>query len=119
VYLTWVNPVFLAFFAFNGTSNLRAFNVAFSSIPTAPPNISFPDNSSETSPVRTITVSTRADSDSENVKISVEDTGLSFAIAAPIVAERGGTLHVQDNFPADSRFLITLPAADVPVAVPH
>ncbi len=36
VYLTWVNPVFLAFFAFNGTSNLRAFNVAFSSIPTAP-----------------------------------------------------------------------------------
>jgi hypothetical protein len=38
VYLTWVNPVFLAFFAFNGTSNLRAFNVAFSSIPTAPTN---------------------------------------------------------------------------------
>ena len=36
VYLTWVNPVFLAFFAFNGTSNLRAFNVAFSSIPTGP-----------------------------------------------------------------------------------
>jgi len=39
VYLTWANPVFLAFFAFNGTSNLRAFNVAFSSIPTAPDRI--------------------------------------------------------------------------------
>ncbi len=34
VYLTWVNPVFLAFFAFNGTSNLRAFNALSSSIPT-------------------------------------------------------------------------------------
>ena len=113
------------------------------SIPTAPTNISFPDNSSETSPVRTITVSTRADSDSENVKFSVEDTsrgvspedkdklllpyfstkgrgtGLGFAIAARIVAEHSGTIHVQDNFPADSRFLITLPAAEVPVALPH
>jgi hypothetical protein len=28
--------VFLAFFAFNGINNLRAVNVAFSSIPTAP-----------------------------------------------------------------------------------
>jgi hypothetical protein len=36
VYLTWANSLFLAFFAFNGISNLRAFNVAFSSIPTAP-----------------------------------------------------------------------------------
>jgi hypothetical protein len=36
VYLTWANPLFLAFFAFNGISNLRDFNVAFSSIPTAP-----------------------------------------------------------------------------------
>ena len=39
VYLTWANPVFLAFFAFNGINNLRAFNVAFSSIPTAPTRI--------------------------------------------------------------------------------
>jgi signal transduction histidine kinase len=45
--------------------------------------------------------------------------GLGFAIAAHIVAEHGGTIHVQDNFPADSRFLIALPAADVPVALPH
>jgi len=36
VYLTWVNSVFLSFFPLNGISNLRAFNVAFSSIPTAP-----------------------------------------------------------------------------------
>ena len=36
VYLTSANPVFLAFFAFNRISNLRVFNAAFSSIPTAP-----------------------------------------------------------------------------------
>jgi hypothetical protein len=36
VYPGWANPVFLAFFAFNRINNLRAFNVAFSSIPTAP-----------------------------------------------------------------------------------
>jgi hypothetical protein len=36
VYLSWANPVFLAFSSFNGISNLRVFNVAFSSIPTAP-----------------------------------------------------------------------------------
>ena len=36
VYLTWATSVFLAFFTFNGISNLRAFNVAFSPIPTAP-----------------------------------------------------------------------------------
>jgi len=32
--------VFLAFFSFNRINNLRAFNVAFSSIPTAPTNSS-------------------------------------------------------------------------------
>ena len=36
VYLTWANPVFLAFFSFNGINNLRVFSVTFSSIPTAP-----------------------------------------------------------------------------------
>jgi hypothetical protein len=36
MYFTWVNSVFLSFFSFNGISNLRVFNVAFSSIPTAP-----------------------------------------------------------------------------------
>jgi hypothetical protein len=39
VYLTWANPVFLAFFSFNRISNLRVFSVAFSSIPTAPTNL--------------------------------------------------------------------------------
>ena len=38
VYLSWANRVLLAFFAFNGINNLSAFNVAFSSIPTAPTN---------------------------------------------------------------------------------
>src|SRR5579859_43470 len=36
VYLTWAGLMFLAFLPFNGINNLRAFNVAFSSIPTAP-----------------------------------------------------------------------------------
>jgi len=39
VYLTWAHMMFLAFFAFNGINNLRVFNVAFSSIPTAPTNL--------------------------------------------------------------------------------
>ena len=39
VYLTWANSLFLAYFAFNGINNLRAFNVAFSPIPTAPTNL--------------------------------------------------------------------------------
>ncbi len=39
VYLTWANSLFLAFFAFNRINNLRAFNVAFSPIPTAPTNL--------------------------------------------------------------------------------
>jgi hypothetical protein len=37
VYLSWADEVFLAFFSFNRINNLRAFNVAFSPIPTAPP----------------------------------------------------------------------------------
>jgi hypothetical protein len=36
VYLTSAYSLFLAFFTFNRINNLRAFNVAFSSIPTAP-----------------------------------------------------------------------------------
>ena len=41
VYLTWANSVLLPFFAFNGINNLRIFNVAFSSIPTAPTSFLF------------------------------------------------------------------------------
>jgi len=44
VYLGWANPVFLAYFAFNEINNLRVFNAAFSSILTAPTNISFVNN---------------------------------------------------------------------------
>jgi two-component system nitrogen regulation sensor histidine kinase NtrY len=96
----------------------------------------------ESSPVRTITVSTRTGPDSENIEIRVEDTGhgispedkdklflphfstkgrgtgLGLAIAARIVAEHAGTIHVEDNFPVGSRFLITLPAAEVAAPSP-
>lgn len=92
----------------------------------------------ESSPVRAITVSTCTGADSENIEIRVEDTGhgispedkdklflphfstkgrgtgLGLAIAARIVAEHAGTIHVEDNFPVGSRFLITLPAAEIP-----
>ncbi len=90
----------------------------------------------EASPLREITVSTRAHQDAETVEICVQDTGhgispedkdqlflphfstkdrgtgLGLAIAARIVAEHGGTIHVEDNFPVGSRFLIELPVAE-------
>ena len=94
----------------------------------------------ETARVREITVSTSAQGDSETVEICVQDTGhgispedkdrlflphfstknrgtgLGLAIAARIVAEHGGTIRVEDNFPIGSRFLVELPVADnVPV----
>jgi two-component system, NtrC family, nitrogen regulation sensor histidine kinase NtrY len=90
----------------------------------------------ETSTVREITVSTRAKTDSETIEIRVEDTGygispedkdklflphfstkergtgLGLAIAARIIAEHSGTIHVEDNFPVGSRFIIELPVAE-------
>src|SRR6266851_7545626 len=90
----------------------------------------------EACPLREITVSTRAHQDAETVEICVQDTGhgispedkdrlflphfstkdrgtgLGLAIAARIVAEHGGTIHVEDNFPAGSRFVIELPVAE-------
>ena len=90
----------------------------------------------EAAPVRNITVATRANADSENVEISVSDTGqgispqdkdklflpyfstkdrgtgLGLAIAARIIAEHGGSIHVEDNFPTGSRFLLQLPVSD-------
>jgi two-component system, NtrC family, nitrogen regulation sensor histidine kinase NtrY len=90
----------------------------------------------ETAQVREITVSTCAHGDAETVEICVQDTGhgispedkdrlflphfstknrgtgLGLAIAARIVAEHGGTIRVEDNFPIGSRFLVELPGAD-------
>jgi two-component system nitrogen regulation sensor histidine kinase NtrY len=40
-------------------------------------------------------------------------TGLGLAIAARIVAEHGGSIHVEDNLPIGSRFLVELPAAEL------
>ena len=96
----------------------------------------------ETCSLREITVITRAHDDSETVEICVQDTGhgispedkdklflpqfstkdrgtgLGLAIAARIVAEHGGSIHVEDNFPVGSRFVIELPVAEsVPAAV--
>jgi nitrogen fixation/metabolism regulation signal transduction histidine kinase len=89
---------------------------------------------------REIVVSTRAPADLETVEISVSDTGhgispedkdklflphfstkgrgtgLGLAIAARIVAEHGGSIHVEDNFPAGSRFVIELPVAELTAA---
>ncbi len=95
----------------------------------------------ENARVREISISTRAYSESDTVEICVSDTGygispedkdklflphfstkdrgtgLGLAIAARIVAEHGGTLHVEDNSPVGSRFLVLLPAADATPAL--
>jgi two-component system nitrogen regulation sensor histidine kinase NtrY len=87
-----------------------------------------------------IVVSTVAHSDAETVVICVSDTGtgispedkdklflphfstkdrgtgLGLAIAARIVAEHGGSIHVEDNLPIGSRFLVELPAAELTAA---
>ena len=97
------------------------------------------DNAAESlehSACREILVSTRNQADAEIVEISVADTGhgispedkdklflpqfstkdrgtgLGLAIAARIIAEHGGTIHVEDNHPVGSRFLIQLPATE-------
>ncbi len=96
----------------------------------------------ENSKFREILVSTKAHSDAETVEICVSDTGtgispedkdklflphfstkdrgtgLGLAIAARIVAEHGGSIHVEDNFPIGSRFLIELPVAELTTASP-
>jgi len=46
-------------------------------------------------------------------------TGLGLAIAARIVAEHGGSIHVEDNLPVGSRFLVELPVAELtPASLP-
>jgi two-component system, NtrC family, nitrogen regulation sensor histidine kinase NtrY len=91
----------------------------------------------ENSPFREILISTCAHPDAETVEICVSDTGhgispqdkdklflphfstknrgtgLGLAIAARIVAEHGGSIHVEDNQPIGSRFLVELPAAEL------
>src|SRR5208282_1588295 len=101
------------------------------------------DNAAEAlehSSSRKILVSTCSHAEAETIEISVADTGygispedkdklflphfstkdrgtgLGLAIAARIVAEHGGAIHVEDNHPAGSRFLIELPAADLTAA---
>jgi two-component system nitrogen regulation sensor histidine kinase NtrY len=91
----------------------------------------------ENSSLREILISTCAHPDAETVQICVSDTGhgispqdkdklflphfstknrgtgLGLAIAARIVAEHGGSIHVEDNLPVGSRFLVELPVAEL------
>ena len=91
----------------------------------------------ENSTFREILISTCAHPDAETVEICVSDTGhgispqdkdklflphfstknrgtgLGLAIAARIVAEHGGTIHVEDNHPVGSRFFVELPVAEL------
>ena len=96
----------------------------------------------ERSPFREIVVSTKSLADAEAVQICVADTGhgispedkdklflphfstkdrgtgLGLAIAARIIAEHGGSIHVEDNFPVGARFVIELPVVELtPTAV--
>ena len=96
----------------------------------------------ENSSFREIAVFTKPLADAEAVEISVADTGhgispedkdklflphfstkdrgtgLGLAIAARIIAEHGGSIHIEDNFPVGARFVIELPVAELtPTAV--
>ena len=94
----------------------------------------------ETCALREITVLTSVHDEAETVEISVQDTGhgispqdkdklflpqfstkdrgtgLGLAIAARIIAEHGGSIRVEDNFPAGSRFVIELPVSEPALA---
>jgi two-component system, NtrC family, nitrogen regulation sensor histidine kinase NtrY len=94
----------------------------------------------ETCSLREITIITRAHDASDTVEICVQDTGhgispqdkdklflpqfstkdrgtgLGLAIAARIVAEHGGSIRVEDNFPVGARFVIELPVSEPAVA---
>jgi two-component system, NtrC family, nitrogen regulation sensor histidine kinase NtrY len=107
--------------------------------------INLVDNAAEAlegATLRTISVSTRALSEGGAVEIEVADTGhgispedkdklflphfstkdrgtgLGLAIASRIIAEHHGTLRVEDNSPSGARFLIRLPAVEVPIPQP-
>lgn len=103
--------------------------------------INLVDNAAEAlegATLRNISVSTRSVSQGEAIEIEVADTGhgispedkdrlflphfstkdrgtgLGLAIASRIIAEHHGTLRVQDNTPSGARFLIRLPAVEIP-----
>jgi two-component system nitrogen regulation sensor histidine kinase NtrY len=93
--------------------------------------------------LRALEISTRMHPDSDLVEIVVADsghgispedkdklflphfstkdrgTGLGLAIANRIIAEHNGMLRVEDNNPGGSRFVISLPVADVSPASVH
>src|SRR5580692_5625661 len=89
--------------------------------------------------IRRMRVATRVDGDGDAVEIEISDsgqgispedkerlflphfstkergTGLGLAIASRIIAEHNGTIRVEDNLPAGTRFVIRFPAAEIPV----
>jgi PAS domain S-box-containing protein len=98
------------------------------------------DNAAESmegSTIRRLRVATRVDSERETVEIEVADsghgispedkeklflphfstkdrgTGLGLAIASRIIAEHNGTIHVEDNLPTGTKFIIRFPVAEV------
>jgi hypothetical protein len=95
----------------------------------------------ETAPVKEIEVTTRFRAETETVQIAVADTGhgispqdkdklflprfstkdrgtgLGLAIAARIIAEHGGSIRVQDNFPVGSCFVLDLPVIEATAAM--
>ncbi|MGB9436011.1 MAG: ATP-binding protein [Candidatus Acidiferrum sp.] len=94
----------------------------------------------EDATLREITIATHLRPESDTIEIAVADTGhgispedkdklflphfstkdrgtgLGLAIAARIISEHGGSLRVEDNRPAGSRFLIELPVAELSAA---
>ncbi|MGH9684767.1 MAG: ATP-binding protein [Candidatus Acidiferrales bacterium] len=94
----------------------------------------------EASTLRQLRVITRSESEDDAIEIEISDsghgispedkerlflphfstkdrgTGLGLAIASRIVAEHNGTIRVEDNLPAGTRFVIRFPAAEVVAA---
>ncbi len=103
------------------------------------------DNAAESlegAAVRELFIETHADNDRETVSLVVADsghgispedkdklflphfstkgrgTGLGLAIASRILAEHHGSIRVEDNMPVGARFILRIPAAEVPAAAP-
>jgi len=91
----------------------------------------------ESSKIRRLRVATRADAQGDSVEIEIADsgqgispedkerlflphfstkergTGLGLAIASRIISEHYGTIRVEDNLPAGTKFVIRFPATEV------